>query len=263
MALLELSITNTAVKHEELEGSNHSSRPKKVDLGGEIASIDAGADTITFSEAILDHLDLKVDAPLEIISENTAAGSYTIQSIDSDTELTVNEDLTGAVDAGDKARIYVPVDLTLPPELGGKTIPALGSDTVLVDLNRLRKQVLNGKPIEVNLLQGLIDHGKAAITAAVKHVDVHNSIEDILERAVADLESLQGGATIANGDTSVSVAFDADLPDADYEVQLTAKSALGTALKVWASNLAVGGFDINVDANPGADVDFSWAVNRN
>lgn len=74
-----------------------------------------------------------------------------------------------------------------------------------------------------------------------------------------------GVATLANGTTSIAVTH--GLGDqvgstkqniTPNKVFITPVESLGTAAKFWVSGITSTQFTINVDADPGADVDFAW-----
>ncbi|MFW6040165.1 MAG: right-handed parallel beta-helix repeat-containing protein [Gemmatimonadota bacterium] len=68
-----------------------------------------------------------------------------------------------------------------------------------------------------------------------------------------------GTATVPNGSTSVSVSHGLDqTPDAE-DISVTPTNDLGDAAKFWVSSVGASTFDINVDADPGADTaTFAW-----
>ena len=70
-----------------------------------------------------------------------------------------------------------------------------------------------------------------------------------------------GVATISNGSTTVVVSH--GLAETPAIVSLTPRASIGSATKPpWVTSLGASQFTINVDADPGADVDVQWVARR-
>jgi hypothetical protein len=82
---------------------------------------------------------------------------------------------------------------------------------------------------------------------------------EILGSGIDKLFSNKGTATVANGQTYVTVTHGlAFTPTAD-QIRVTPTNNMGNAAKYWISNLGATSFRINVNADPGATTaTFSW-----
>jgi hypothetical protein len=67
-------------------------------------------------------------------------------------------------------------------------------------------------------------------------------------------------ATVPNGSTSVAVVFEEPRAHGEYMVQLSFGESPGSATTLHPTARTVNGFTVNVDVNPGADVDVNWLV---
>lgn len=85
--------------------------------------------------------------------------------------------------------------------------------------------------------------------------DIHLDAGVVLNYGRGPRLESSGQATVPSGSTSVVV--DHGLADTPARVLLTAR-AWGDAAKAWVSDLTSTQFTINVDADPGADIDFDW-----
>lgn len=70
-----------------------------------------------------------------------------------------------------------------------------------------------------------------------------------------------GTATIADGNTSVTVAHGLSATPEAKDITVTPTNNMGDAAKFWVSGIGASNFTINVDANPGASTaTFAWQV---
>ncbi|MFW6079487.1 MAG: hypothetical protein ACODAE_07700, partial [Gemmatimonadota bacterium] len=68
-----------------------------------------------------------------------------------------------------------------------------------------------------------------------------------------------GTATVANGSTSETVSHGLDETPDLQDISVTPTNDLGNASTFWISDVGASNFDINVDADPGADeATFAW-----
>jgi hypothetical protein len=67
-----------------------------------------------------------------------------------------------------------------------------------------------------------------------------------------------GTATLVNGQTSIAVTHGLDVTPGVGDVMVTPIEAWGAAVNFWIDTYTSTQFTINVDANPGQDVDFAW-----
>ena len=75
-----------------------------------------------------------------------------------------------------------------------------------------------------------------------------------------DIQINQGTATLANGTTTIEVAHNlTNTPNAD-EIHVRPIETLGSASFWWIDTIDGNSFNIRVNANPGADVDFAWRI---
>ena len=67
-----------------------------------------------------------------------------------------------------------------------------------------------------------------------------------------------GMGTVLAAGTSIAVVFNEPRADADYAVFATFAEDPGAAVAAFAANKTALGFDLTVDAAPGADTDIHW-----
>lgn len=70
--------------------------------------------------------------------------------------------------------------------------------------------------------------------------------------------AVNGTATLSNGNTSVAVTHGLAATPSIHDIQVTPIEAWGNAASFWISTPTSTQFTINVDADPGQDVDFAW-----
>lgn len=68
----------------------------------------------------------------------------------------------------------------------------------------------------------------------------------------------KGTATVLNGTTSIAVAHGLAFTPAAGDIVLTPLESLGAAAMFWVNTYTATQFTINVNADPGTDVDFAW-----
>jgi hypothetical protein len=69
-----------------------------------------------------------------------------------------------------------------------------------------------------------------------------------------------GQATLSSGSTSVTVAHGLDVTPDPEDIRITALGDLGGAGYYYITGVGASNFDINVDSDPGQDVDFAWGA---
>jgi len=69
-----------------------------------------------------------------------------------------------------------------------------------------------------------------------------------------------GTATITSGNTYVDVTHGLDIQPATSTISVTPLEDLGNASNYWISDVGSSTFRINVNADPGKDVDFAWQI---
>jgi hypothetical protein len=67
----------------------------------------------------------------------------------------------------------------------------------------------------------------------------------------------RGSSQIA-ASTSVTVAHGLSATPNDYDIRLTAVATMGSASRLWMSNVIATDFRINVDAAPGVNIFIGW-----
>jgi hypothetical protein len=69
-----------------------------------------------------------------------------------------------------------------------------------------------------------------------------------------------GQATLSSGSTSVTVSHGLDVTPDPEDIRVNALGDLGAASYYYITNVGASSFDINVDADPGQNVDFAWGA---
>ena len=69
-----------------------------------------------------------------------------------------------------------------------------------------------------------------------------------------------GNATVTSGSTTVAVTHGLSATPSQNRISVTPLSNLSNAFRFWVSNVGSSTFTINLDIDPGADVDFSWQI---
>ena len=80
----------------------------------------------------------------------------------------------------------------------------------------------------------------------------------VLQENLGDATYNNGTATITSAATSVVVTHGLSAPPTDAAISVTPTSNLSSASKFWVSNVTATDFVINVNAAPGASVNFAW-----
>lgn len=69
-----------------------------------------------------------------------------------------------------------------------------------------------------------------------------------------------GSATLASGTTSIAVTHGLDVTPSLHDISVTPIEAWGSATQFWITTPTSTQFTINVDQDPGQDVDFAWTA---
>lgn len=264
----EITVLNTALEREDRTGSNFTNSP---DLKSDDATIDnVTGGTVTLNEAVLSRITISEGDPLEIFG-GAAAGDYTIDTIDSDTEFTVNESIQDASE-GDVS-IYTFAELALPKEIA--YVPSLSrkpgekrqvmtkneSRTFVRNASRLKRDVLNKDARFIKALDNLIDQEKIEVTDITPIVekdadDLH--IRERLEAVIQNYDEISGIATFTGG-TAVTVTLPFEMPNTDYVVKgLTPYVNTAVSGAPFISNKTTTDFEISTDSALTGDIE--WVI---
>lgn len=82
--------------------------------------------------------------------------------------------------------------------------------------------------------------------------------------STADVLTAKGTATVASGDTSVTVTHGLTTAPANTDIWVVPTNSMGLATNFWTSDFGATTFKINVNADPGATTaTFAWGSNTN
>lgn len=261
----EIKVKNVALEREERTGSNYTAPRELKSDDATIADVTGG--TITLNEAILDRISIEEGDPLEIFGGN-AAGEYTIDTINSDTEFTVNESISDASD-GD-VEIYSFTELPLPDSIA--RLPSISREsgdvretldpeeelTFRRDESRLLRETLNKKETLVDDIERLVEEGSLDIltlSPALNKDSDDLKFGERLKEVMQDYDEFKGVEPVDGVDTK-TVSLPQELPNADYHIKgLVLDSAPGTAGHPWVTNKTTDSFDLKF-----ADTSYSGNV---
>jgi len=100
--------------------------------------------------------------------------------------------------------------------------------------------------------------GGALISAGTDIVDA--GIYNVIHRMYDYLNERGGTATLANGTVAIVVPHGCDYTPRARDISVNPIETLNNASFWWVDTIGAVNFTINVDANPGQDVDFKWSV---
>ena len=158
----------------------------------------------------------------------------------------------------------------------GNVITNAGRDTALTDANRsaIKTRAQNAETVDIRdnvLLQSYrafsVDGGHSEVAVVGNRAEGCNGVGTLNADANIGLNFGQlntrdrGTVTITAGNTSNGISYSVFRAGIDPEdVRVTPISDLGAASHWWVSDVGNGNFKINVDADPGVDIQFSWQL---
>jgi len=104
------------------------------------------------------------------------------------------------------------------------------------------------EPVDINWTLWLSDQRRTTF------IDSRVNIGTIVQTETS------GQATLTGGSTSVTVSHGLDVTPDPEDIRVNALGDLGAASYYYITGVGASSFDINVDADPGQDVDFAWGA---
>ncbi len=92
------------------------------------------------------------------------------------------------------------------------------------------------------------------------HLVYRRSLTLTMRMHIGYVTENSGAATITSGNTSIAANHGLSITPNINNISVTPTSSLGSAASYWVSGVTSTQFTINVNANPGQSVTFSWAV---
>ncbi len=116
--------------------------------------------------------------------------------------------------------------------------------------------------VDLALHTGLIVFEGNYVPDAANPITLSGSGTQIVRRNIGFATENKGQATLVNGTTSIAVAHGLAVTPDPEDIRVVPIEAWGSATEFWVDTVGAAEFTINVDADPGQDVDFAWKVER-
>ena len=139
-------------------------------------------------------------------------------------------------------------------------------DYTLIQGNNITSDLGVGRLWGVKIVDATCNENKIAYNTFrpggfVTAIIADSGTDTIIEHNTGFVSESFGTATVANGDTDVTVAHGLDVTPTLGNISVTPTNSLGNATKFYISNVGAANFDINVDIDPGVTTaTFAWSI---